>query len=87
VIACGTAGALESVIPYGEEIKAGREVPTGLFFQRQNVDSLIDAVERFSHIEREFDPLAIRNHSLQWDREIFKEKIKKNIFEKMESKC
>jgi glycosyltransferase involved in cell wall biosynthesis len=87
VIACGRAGALESVIPYNQEVKSKREAPTGLFFQEQNVDSLIDAVERFSHIEREFDPLAIRNHSLQWDRKIFKEKIKKNIFEKMESKC
>jgi len=86
-IAYGRGGALETVIPYNQEVKAGRETPTGLFFQEQNVDSLIDAVERFGQIEREFDPAAIRNHSLQWDREIFKEKIKKSIIQKMESKC
>jgi hypothetical protein len=38
-------------------------------------------------IEREFDPVAIRKHALQWDREIFKEKIKASICEKMKPKC
>jgi glycosyltransferase involved in cell wall biosynthesis len=82
VIAYARGGALETVIPYHQEVKAGRKTPTGLFFKEQIVDSLIDAVERFGQVEREFDPAAIRNYSLQWDREIFKEKIKKSIFEK-----
>ena len=84
VIAFGRGGALESIISYDQQSKAD---PTGLFFNEQNVDSLIEAIERFSKIEKEFDPLAIRNHALQWDREIFKEKIKNYIFEKSESKC
>jgi glycosyltransferase involved in cell wall biosynthesis len=87
VIAYGRGGVLETIISYDREGKAEGEAPTGLFFYEQNVDSLIDTIERFDRIEREFDPLAIRNHTLQWDREIFKEKIKRNIFEKMESKC
>lgn len=87
VIAYGRGGVLESIVSYDQQDKVEGEAPTGLFFQEQNVDSLIDAVERFSHIEREFDPLAIRKHSLQWDREIFKETIKKNILEKIELKC
>ncbi len=87
VIAYGRGGALETVIPYNEQTKAEGKVPTGLFFQEQNVVSLIDAVEQFLQIEREFDPVSVRNHALQWDREIFKEKIKKNIFEKMKSRC
>jgi len=82
VIAYGRGGALETIIPYGQEVKAGRGVPTGLFFQEQNIDSLIDAVERFGQIEQVFDPVAIRNHTLQWDREIFKGKIKKSIFDR-----
>jgi len=86
-IAYGRGGALETIIPYDREVKSKRGAPTGLFFQEQNVDSLIDAVERFGQIEQVFDPAAIRNHTLQWDREIFKEKIKRSIFEKMESKC
>jgi len=87
VIAYGRGGALETVVPYGQEAEPGRKAPTGLFFEEQNVDALIDAVGRFGQVEKEFDPLAIRNHTLQWDREIFKEKIKKSIFEKMESRC
>jgi len=87
VIAYGRGGVLETIIPFGQEVKAGRGAPTGLFFQEQNIDSLIGAVERFGQIEKVFDPAAIRSHTLQWDREIFKEKIKKSIFEKMESKC
>jgi glycosyltransferase involved in cell wall biosynthesis len=84
VIAFGRGGALESIISYDQQSKAD---PTGLFFNEQNVDSLIEAIERFSKIEKEFDPLAMRNHALQWDREIFKETVKKNILEKMELRC
>jgi glycosyltransferase involved in cell wall biosynthesis len=86
VIAYGKGGILETVVTYDQP--QGRvKTPTGLFFQEQNVGSLIDAVERFNRIEREFDPLAIRKHAQQWDREIFKEKIKKSIFEKIETRC
>jgi glycosyltransferase involved in cell wall biosynthesis len=87
VIAYGGGGALETIIPYDQEVKTGTKSPTGLFFQEQNADSLIDAVERFGQIERKFDPAAIRNHALQWDREIFKEKVRKNIIGKLKSKC
>lgn len=87
VIAYGRGGALETILSYDQRGSAKGDAPTGLFFYGQNVDSLVDAVERFGRIEREFDPLAIRNHTLKWDTEIFKEKIKKNIVNKMESKC
>jgi glycosyltransferase involved in cell wall biosynthesis len=87
VIAYGRGGALETVIPFDSKENIGEKAPTGLFFHEQNLDSLSDAVERFCKVEKEFDPGAIRNHTLQWDRHIFKEKIKKTIFEKMELKC
>lgn len=87
VIAYARGGALETIIPYDQPGPGRDKAPTGLFFHEQDVESLIDALVRFDKIEREFDPVAIRNHTLQWDREIFKEKIKKNIFEKMESRC
>lgn len=86
VIAFGRGGALETVTS-ADLPERTRRAPTGLFFYEEQADSLIGAVERFVRIEREFDPGAIRNHALQWDREIFKEKVKKNIFEKMESRC
>ena len=86
VIAYGKGGILETVVTYDQP--QGRvKTPTGIFFQEQNVGSLIDAVERFNRIEREFDPVAIRKHAQQWDRKIFKEKIKKSIFEKIEIRC
>ena len=87
VIAYGRGGALETIISYDQKDKMEEDTPTGLFFREQHVSSLIEAIEQFDRIEREFDPVAIRKHTIQWDREIFKEKIKKNISEKMEVKC
>jgi glycosyltransferase involved in cell wall biosynthesis len=87
VVAYSRGGTLETIIPYDQQGSVKGDAPTGLFFYEQNVDSLVDTVERFCLVEREFDPEEIRRHTLQWDREIFKEKIKKNIFEKMGSKC
>jgi glycosyltransferase involved in cell wall biosynthesis len=87
VIAYGRGGALETIVSYDQIDQGGDKAPTGLFFHEQGVDSIIDAVEQFNKIEKDFDPALIRRHVLQWDREIFKEKIKKNIFEKIESRC
>jgi len=87
VIAYGRGGALESIVSYDQQGKAEGKAPTGLFFYKQNSDSLIDAVEQFVRIEREFDPGGIRNHTLHWDREIFKEKIKNFTFEKSKLRC
>ncbi len=84
VIAYGRGGVLETMIPYSPE--EGRD-PTGLFFHEPTVDSLIDGVERFTRLERDFDPVTIRTHALQWDRENFKKKIKENLLKKMESSC
>ncbi|HJX31870.1 MAG TPA: glycosyltransferase [Thermodesulfobacteriota bacterium] len=87
VIAYGRGGALETIISYDQKEKTEGSVPTGLFFHEPNGNALIDAIERFVTIEKEFDPLAIRNHTLKWDRKIFKEKMKGSIFNKMKSKC
>lgn len=87
VIAYGRGGSLETIISYDQEDKTEASVPTGLFFHEANGASLVDAIERFVTIEKEFDPLAIRNHTLKWDREIFKEKMKCSIFDKIKSTC
>lgn len=86
VIAYGRGGALESVVSYDQQTE-GKKAPTGLFFDEPNADSLTDAVERFLEVEKEFNPEAIRNHSLQWDREIFKEKIKTFFLERLKIRC
>jgi glycosyltransferase involved in cell wall biosynthesis len=87
VIAYGRGGALESILSYDQRGEKGQRAPTGLFFDEPNADSLADAVERFLRIEKEFDPGTIRNHALQWDRDVFKEAIKKYLFEKTGLKC
>jgi glycosyltransferase involved in cell wall biosynthesis len=79
VIAYGRGGALETVVPPDRKGESQGELPTGLFFYDRQVGSLIEAMELFIKSEQDFDPAAIRNHSLRWDRELFKEKIKEYI--------
>ncbi len=87
VIAYGRGGVLETVISYDRDGQENNRAPTGLFFYEQEADSLIGAVKEFEKIEKDFDPRAIRNHALRWDREIFKENLKKSIFVKIEQRC
>lgn len=67
VIAYGAGGALESVID-------GR---TGIFFAEQKKASLMDAVKRFTGMS--FDPVAIRENAMKFDREVFKRRIKEFV--------
>ncbi|EKD49190.1 MAG: hypothetical protein ACD_63C00232G0004 [uncultured bacterium] len=64
VIAYGRGGALESVVP-------GK---TGILFEEQTPDALIDALNKFKLDD--FDPREIRQHALQYDKERFKKDIK-----------
>ena len=86
VIAYGRGGGFETIVSYDRPKEERGKAPTGLFFRELSVESLMSAVKRFSEIENEFDPMAIRNHALQWDREIFKQKIKRYIFENIEAR-
>jgi len=67
VIAYRGGGALESV----------KEKKTGLFFNEQTVNSLVEAVKNFNFSK--FNPQIIRDHALKFDKEIFKKKIKEFI--------
>lgn len=67
VIAYRGGGALEYIQP-------GR---TGLFFDRQTVESLMEAVLNFK--SGDFNPLVIREEAMKFDQENFKNKIKKII--------
>lgn len=69
VIAFRSGGALESIV----------ENETGIFFNQQNIDSLIEAIKGFK--EKEFNPQKIRQHSLNFDKDNFKNKILKIINE------
>jgi glycosyltransferase involved in cell wall biosynthesis len=75
VIALGRGGALETVVG----LDARSDEPTGLFFEEQTVESLIDAVERFERAEGDFSPAAARRNALRFDRPVFKETMRKAL--------
>jgi glycosyltransferase involved in cell wall biosynthesis len=70
VIAYGAGGALETVI----------EGETGLFFDRQNKESLISAIKEFK--ESDYNSDEIRAHALRYDKEHFMKKMAKYVEEK-----
>jgi len=74
VIAFGRGGVTESVRPYERwdgSFDAGDS--TGLLFERQEVESLVKAVERFEQLT--FDPDFIRRHAQRYRRERFQEEF------------
>ncbi len=71
VIAYGKGGALETVV----------DGNTGIFFNEQTISALQSAVEKLHSIQ--FHPQDIHNHSLQFSRYIYKQKMKDFIGEKI----
>ena len=72
VIAFGEGGALETIT----------EGASGVFFRQQNWESLLDAVLNF-HPEN-WDSAKIRERALEFDAEIFKNKIRKFVADRWE---
>jgi glycosyltransferase involved in cell wall biosynthesis len=62
VLAYGKGGVLESVI----------DQKTGLFFGRQQVDSLTECVQRFERMADQFDPVVIHQHAQRFSHENFR---------------
>lgn len=73
VIAYGKGGALETVRPYGVE------KPTGIFFDKQEVQSLIDAVSDFETKSKEFKPINCRENALRFSVDRFQSEIEKYV--------
>ncbi|WP_159586725.1 glycosyltransferase [Chelativorans xinjiangense] len=69
VIAFCGGGALDSIVPDR----------TGILFQEQSVQGLIEAVRRFRSMETAFRPDLIRNHALQFSEANFKAKMQQII--------
>jgi len=84
VIAYGKGGTLETIVPLNP--RDIRQQPTGVFFYEQTPEALVKAIDTFEKNRDKFDSQAIRKNSLRFDREIFKEKIKKYIEEKIDEK-
>lgn len=83
VIALGQGGALETVVP----ANAAQEPtalfpgggapysPTGVFFYQRSPEALRAAVQFFETHEALFCPETLRQHALQFDRAVFKQRI------------
>lgn len=64
VIAYRAGGAMETVI----------ENETGIFFNSQTPEAIIEAIKNFDH--KKFNPHKIRENALKFDTEVFKKNIK-----------
>ncbi|MCX8026855.1 MAG: glycosyltransferase family 4 protein [Thermodesulfovibrionales bacterium] len=73
VISYAKGGTLETVV----------NGKTGIYFYKQDVDSLINTVRYFLEIEDRFDPELIRRHSENFSKEIFKERFRDFIEDKI----
>ena len=74
VIAFRAGGALETVV----------DGKTGLFFDRQEPNAIVEAVNRFNFLC--FDKQLIRAHALKFDKTVFEQKIGAFVKEKYEEK-
>ena len=86
VIAFARGGVLETVVPDRESWRPETEIPeektrqpTGVFFYQQTPSALIQAIKHFESIHDQFDPLAIRNHALSFNVDIFSDRIQQYI--------
>jgi len=80
VIAFGEGGARETVVPPGEG-----EPPTGLFFARQTVEDLVDAIRHFEASAHQFEPKALRRRAEAFDRPLFRERVHAYLRARMEA--
>lgn len=77
VIAFKRGGLLETVV--GLDAPSSEVSPTGIFFDEQNVASLIGAVRLFEQNKGRFDANPIRAHAGKFGRDRFKREIAEHI--------
>jgi glycosyltransferase involved in cell wall biosynthesis len=83
VIALGRGGAADTVVPLeacGDATPpAGAGAPTGLWFERQDPESLAAAVRRFEKEEDRFDPAAIRRWAERFGPARFRDELAREV--------
>lgn len=77
VIALAQGGSLETVVPINprQDGEPQTVAPTGVFFDQPSVPEFVEAVRCFEAHEAVFDPAALRQHALQFDRQQFKQRM------------
>jgi len=84
VIAFGKGAALETIIGgFGESGRVSQE-DTGIFFEKQSVESILCAIELFERNIDIFDKQSIRQNALRFGRERFEREIKEYVEKKYE---
>jgi glycosyltransferase involved in cell wall biosynthesis len=76
VIAYGKGGVLETIRGMSNT------TPTGVFFDKQHVDSIIDAVNKFESNFDLFSPIECRNNAMRFSEERFKNEIHSYVNDK-----
>ena len=79
VIAYGKGGVLETVRPYGINN------PTGLFFDRQTISSLVEAVKKFDNIQNLILPSDCKENAQSFSSDRFKREL--NAYIEHKWKC
>lgn len=78
IIAFGKGGALETVTPLRDAMTGH---PSGLFFGRQEINDLHEAVQRFEANEQAFDPVRISHQMQVFSESRFRDQISRFISE------
>lgn len=85
VIAYGRGGAADSVVPYDASLEGPR--PTGLFFDKQTADSVINAVKRFEDLPNGISAEACVANAARFSPKNFRREIMAAIEKAMERKA
>jgi glycosyltransferase involved in cell wall biosynthesis len=78
VIAFGRGGAVETVRPLTGPPDTACHA-TGVFFETQSCDALIDAVQRFEDAEPFFDTKLIRSHAERFSAARFRDEFMREV--------
>jgi glycosyltransferase involved in cell wall biosynthesis len=86
VIAYGKGGVVETVVPFNNHNlqinNLGYPKPTGIFFYKQTIDALIEAIKLFERIESRFDYTEIRKNAMRFSKDRFVKEFKEFVDEK-----
>ncbi|MGE3537959.1 MAG: glycosyltransferase [Candidatus Tectimicrobiota bacterium] len=93
VIALAQGGALETVRPANileptERLRLAEDSagpPTGVLFTPRNAAALQAAVQFFEAHEQRFCPAALRQHALQFDRRLFRQRMQQVLSQQMQA--